>query len=135
MKITQKIQLSENEDRIWWSFEYFPPRTAQVLIIIESDIVTSFSISLTSGFAKPTRSHRTHERSWSRIHRYYLASFLSYPSHVSYFDHRNAGGRTSELTSEMVKTCQSLIGMETCMHLTCTNMPKEKVDIALRVRV
>ncbi|KAF8745458.1 hypothetical protein AX14_008888 [Amanita brunnescens Koide BX004] len=32
----------------------------------------------------------------------------------------------------MVKTCQSLIGMETCMHLTCTNMPKEKVDIALR---
>lgn len=47
---------------------------------------------------------------------------------------RNAGGRTSELTSELVKTCQSLIGIETCMHLTCTNMPKEKVDIALRVR-
>ena len=34
----------------------------------------------------------------------------------------------------MVKTCQGLIGLETCMHLTCTNMPKEKVDIALRVR-
>ena len=47
---------------------------------------------------------------------------------------RNAGGRTSDLTSEMVKTCQGLIGIETCMHLTCTNMPKEKVDIALRVR-
>lgn len=47
---------------------------------------------------------------------------------------RNAGGRTSELTSEMVKTCQSLIGIETCMHLTCTNMPREKVDVALRVR-
>ncbi len=46
---------------------------------------------------------------------------------------RNAGGRTSELTSELVKTCQKLIGMETCMHLTCTGMPKEKVDIALRV--
>ena len=46
---------------------------------------------------------------------------------------RNAGGRTSDLTSEMVKTCQSLIGIETCMHLTCTNMPKEKVDIALKV--
>lgn len=48
---------------------------------------------------------------------------------------RNAGGRTSDLTSEMVKTCQSIIGIETCMHLTCTNMPKEKVDIALRVSV
>ena len=47
---------------------------------------------------------------------------------------RNAGGRTSDLTSEMVKTCQGLIGIETCMHLTCTNMPREKVDIALRVR-
>ena len=47
--------------------------------------------------------------------------------------HRNAGGRTSELTSELVKTCQKLIGIETCMHLTCTGMPKEKVDVALRV--
>lgn len=47
---------------------------------------------------------------------------------------RNAGGRTSDLTSELVKTCQKLIGVETCMHLTCTNMPKEKVDIALKVR-
>lgn len=48
---------------------------------------------------------------------------------------RNAGGRTSDLTAEIVKTCQSTIGIETCMHLTCTNMPSEKVDIALRVCV
>jgi methylenetetrahydrofolate reductase (NADPH) len=33
----------------------------------------------------------------------------------------------------MVRTCQSLIGIETCMHLTCTNMPAPKVDIALAV--
>jgi methylenetetrahydrofolate reductase (NADPH) len=55
------------------------------------------------------------------------------PPHVFFFFHRNAGGRTSDLTSEMVKTCQGLIGIETCMHLTCTNMRKEKVDIALTV--
>ena len=30
MKISQKIAQAEKEDRIWWSFEYFPPRTAQV---------------------------------------------------------------------------------------------------------
>ena len=30
MKITQKIQQAEKEGRVWWSFEYFPPRTAQV---------------------------------------------------------------------------------------------------------
>lgn len=30
MKISQKINQAAKEDRVWWSFEYFPPRTAQV---------------------------------------------------------------------------------------------------------
>lgn len=30
MKISQKIQQSTKEGKVWWSFEYFPPRTAQV---------------------------------------------------------------------------------------------------------
>ena len=30
MKITQKIEQAKKEKRTWWSFEYFPPRTAQV---------------------------------------------------------------------------------------------------------
>ena len=30
MKISQKIEKAAKEDRVWWSFEYFPPRTAQV---------------------------------------------------------------------------------------------------------
>lgn len=42
-----------------------------------------------------------------------------------------AGGRLSELTCEMVNVAQSVYGLETCMHLTCTDMPQEKVDIAL----
>lgn len=42
-----------------------------------------------------------------------------------------AGGRLSELTCEMVNVAQSVYGLETCMHLTCTDMPKEKVDSAL----
>lgn len=44
----------------------------------------------------------------------------------------NAGGVTSDLTAEIVTTAQSVYGLETMMHLTCTNMPKEKIDIALR---
>jgi len=32
MKISQKIKQRTREDKIWWSFEYFPPRTAQVLL-------------------------------------------------------------------------------------------------------
>ena len=43
-----------------------------------------------------------------------------------------AGGRLSNLTCEMVRVAQSAYGLETCMHLTCTDMEKEKVDGALK---
>ncbi|CAK7904521.1 hypothetical protein CAAN1_13S00958 [[Candida] anglica] len=43
----------------------------------------------------------------------------------------NAGGRSSTLTNEMVYTAQSALGLETCMHLTCTNMAVELIDEAL----
>lgn len=43
----------------------------------------------------------------------------------------NAGGRSSALTNEMVYTAQSTLGLETCMHLTCTNMPVAYIDEAL----
>ncbi|KAJ9261154.1 hypothetical protein DTO207G8_304 [Paecilomyces variotii] len=43
-----------------------------------------------------------------------------------------AGGRLSDLTCEMVNVAQSIYGLETCMHLTCTDMPREKIDAALQ---
>ncbi|KAL4797042.1 methylenetetrahydrofolate reductase-domain-containing protein [Aspergillus venezuelensis] len=43
-----------------------------------------------------------------------------------------AGGRLSDLTCEMVNVAQSVYGLETCMHLTCTDMPQERVDNALQ---
>lgn len=43
-----------------------------------------------------------------------------------------AGGRLSDLTCEMVGVAQSVYGLETCMHLTCTDMPKAKIDGALQ---
>ncbi|GAA6007185.1 methylenetetrahydrofolate reductase (NAD(P)H) MET13 [Rhodotorula paludigena] len=43
-----------------------------------------------------------------------------------------AGGSTSESTTNFVKTAHSELGLETCMHLTCTNMPVEMVDKALK---
>lgn len=42
-----------------------------------------------------------------------------------------AGGATSEATTAFVKTAHSELGLETCMHLTCTNMPVEMVNAAL----
>jgi len=43
-----------------------------------------------------------------------------------------AGGRHSKLTCEMVKVAQTVYGLETCMHLTCTDMEKSKLDEALK---
>ena len=43
-----------------------------------------------------------------------------------------AGGSTSELTLEICAVAQNILGVETCMHLTCTNMPKESIDKALK---
>ncbi|KAI9344098.1 methylenetetrahydrofolate reductase [Obelidium mucronatum] len=43
-----------------------------------------------------------------------------------------AGGSSSDATIECVTTSQVAIGLETAMHLTCTNMPKEKIDEALK---
>lgn len=43
-----------------------------------------------------------------------------------------AGGSLSNLTCEMVKVAQTVYGLETCMHLTCTDMEKKKVDEALK---
>lgn len=44
-----------------------------------------------------------------------------------------AGGRLAQLTCEMVGVAQSVYGLETCMHLTCTDMGKERVDEALKL--
>jgi len=45
----------------------------------------------------------------------------------------NAGGVTSDLTIEICSNAQTVYGLETNMHLTCTNMPVEKIDHALKV--
>jgi methylenetetrahydrofolate reductase (NADPH) len=44
-----------------------------------------------------------------------------------------AGGSSAELTMDIVATSQSVYGLETMMHLTCTNMPVESIDNALKV--
>ena len=44
-----------------------------------------------------------------------------------------AGGTSADLTTEIVSNAQAVYGIETMMHLTCTNMPKEQVDFALKV--
>ncbi|KAI4322040.1 hypothetical protein L6164_021765 [Bauhinia variegata] len=43
-----------------------------------------------------------------------------------------AGGSTADLTLEIANKMQNTICVETMMHLTCTNMPVEKIDHALQ---
>ncbi|KAI8375008.1 methylenetetrahydrofolate reductase-domain-containing protein [Choanephora cucurbitarum] len=43
-----------------------------------------------------------------------------------------AGGSTSVRTLELCSTAQNLYGLDTLMHLTCTNMEREKLDAALQ---
>ncbi|RAL48196.1 hypothetical protein DM860_005620 [Cuscuta australis] len=42
-----------------------------------------------------------------------------------------AGGSTADLTLEIASRMQNMVCVETMMHLTCTNMPVEKIDHAL----
>lgn len=42
-----------------------------------------------------------------------------------------AGGSTADLTLEISNRMQNMVCVETMMHLTCTNMPVEKIDNAL----
>ncbi|KAF8962949.1 hypothetical protein BGZ46_001071 [Entomortierella lignicola] len=43
-----------------------------------------------------------------------------------------AGGSTFDKTTELCAVAQTVHGLETCMHLTCTNMDRGKVDDALK---
>jgi methylenetetrahydrofolate reductase (NADPH) len=42
-----------------------------------------------------------------------------------------AGGSTSTKSLQLAEICQRELGLTTCLHLTCTNMPKKLLDDAL----
>jgi 5,10-methylenetetrahydrofolate reductase len=102
MKITEKLQKAEREGRTFWSFEFFPPRTAQVCPakswVREGRAVRAQgwecamenratrerhrsgklveAVLMSEGSAEPLRSDRAHARPWPRVHRHHLVSFL-----------------------------------------------------------
>ncbi|KAF2672603.1 methylenetetrahydrofolate reductase 2, partial [Microthyrium microscopicum] len=96
MHISQKLAKSREEGRTTFSFEFFPPKTAQGI-----------------------------QNLYDRMDRMHSLG----PSFIDIT--WGAGGRIASLTTEMVQTAQSAIGLETCMHLTCTDMPRSKIDGAL----
>ncbi|KAF6150136.1 hypothetical protein GIB67_023091 [Kingdonia uniflora] len=96
MKVINKIKEASTEDKVVFSFEFFPPKT-------EDGVDTMFDkmdrmVSHSPSFCDIT---------WG------------------------AGGSTADLTLDIANKMQNMICVETMMHLTCTNMPVEKIDHAL----
>ncbi|KAJ4359864.1 methylenetetrahydrofolate reductase (NAD(P)H) met13 [Didymosphaeria variabile] len=88
---------SKEEGKPTFSFEFFPPKTAQ---------------GVQNLYDRMDRMHGLGPK------------FID----VTW----GAGGSLSHLTCEMVKVAQSVYGLETCMHLTCTDMERSKIDEALQ---
>ncbi|KAH8172815.1 methylenetetrahydrofolate reductase domain-containing protein [Sarocladium implicatum] len=97
MHIKDMLAESQRTSQPSFSFEYFPPKTAQGV-----------------------------QNLYDRMDRMY--NFGPKFIDITW----GAGGRIAELTCEMVTQAQAVYGLETCMHLTCTDMGTEKVNDALR---
>ncbi|KAI1618769.1 methylenetetrahydrofolate reductase [Exophiala viscosa] len=98
MHISKKLALAHEQDKATFSFEFFPPKTAQGVQNLYD------------------RMDRMHD---------FGPAFID----ITW----GAGGRHSQLTCEMVNAAQSHYGLETCMHLTCTDMERSQVDQALQL--
>ncbi|KAK0641588.1 methylenetetrahydrofolate reductase-domain-containing protein [Cercophora newfieldiana] len=97
MHIREMLADAERTGNPSFSFEYFPPKTAQGV-----------------------------QNLYERMDRMY--NFGPKFIDITW----GAGGRIAELTCEMVVQAQTYLGLETCMHLTCTDMGEERVNDALR---
>ncbi|ROT38642.1 methylenetetrahydrofolate reductase [Sodiomyces alkalinus F11] len=96
MHIKDMLREAERDGQPSFSFEYFPPKTAQGV-----------------------------QNLYDRMEKMYHMG----PKFIDIT--WGAGGRIAELTCDMVLQAQSIYGLETCMHLTCTDMGLEKVNDAL----
>ncbi|GLT66065.1 hypothetical protein SLA2020_384580 [Shorea laevis] len=97
MKVIDKIRaLVEDQNKVVFSFEYFPPKT-------EDGVDNLFERMDRMVAHNPSFCDIT----WG------------------------AGGSTADLTLDIANKMQNIICVETMMHLTCTNMPVEKIDHAL----
>lgn len=97
MHIKDMLSDAADNRRPSFSFEYFPPKTAQGV-----------------------------QNLYDRMDRMYNLG----PKFIDIT--WGAGGRIAELTCEMVLQAQAVYGLETCMHLTCTDMGLDKVNDALK---
>ena len=97
VKIADKLKECQDRGEVYFSFEFFPPKT-------EEGINNLFPRM------KKMVSHGPQfcDITWG------------------------AGGSTADLTQDIAIRMKKEVGVETMMHLTCTNMLPDKVDVALQ---
>ena len=96
MFIIDKIKRRIDEQKPFYSFEYFPPRTEDGL-----------------------------HNLYARIER--MATLQPVFVDITW----GAGGSTSDTTLGISENLQKFFGLDVLMHLTCTNMPVDKLDEVL----
>jgi methylenetetrahydrofolate reductase (NADPH) len=116
MKLSEKLEQSRGP---FYTFEFFPPRTEQV-----------------------SQTHRDRAISWRRCRVTTVQGFSNLLLRISRLADLKplainitwgAGGSTRDRTLELASLTQKEYGIDTVMHLTCTNMVQGSVDDALRV--
>lgn len=138
MHIKDILAEAQRSGKPRFSFEFFPPKTEQVCTVPLKISTIRMLTSIRASFISMSVN-------LSALH-----SFCSFVCHDSSAKARlgidkmhslgpafvdvtwGAGGSNSKLTCEIISKAQGTFGLETCMHLTCTDMGKEKVDEALR---
>eukprot|EP01123_Difflugia_compressa_P000318 TRINITY_DN10405_c0_g1_i1.p1 TRINITY_DN10405_c0_g1~~TRINITY_DN10405_c0_g1_i1.p1 ORF type:complete len:593 (+),score=128.76 TRINITY_DN10405_c0_g1_i1:92-1870(+) len=96
-KISDTIKEKEEKKEVFFSFEFFPPKTDRGL-----------------------------QNLYTRLDR--MAQYKPLFIDVTW----GAGGSTSSLTTSICVNAYKYSSLDANMHLTCTNMPKEKIDEALK---
>ena len=129
MKVTEMLAQAEREGRTYWSFEFFPPRTAQVS---QESTLSRFADCV--GPSEFVRSYRKDEEPRTRVHRYHMVS-SNFWIELQKLINRGAGGKNADLTSSLVQVCQENIGLECVMHLCCTESKPRDVPIRSKLTI
>ena len=114
MKWTDKIEKC-GSSRPFYTFEFFPPRTDQVSAGLTP--LRDFFDDRSQGFANLL----------PRISR--LNSLGPLGISITW----GAGGSTQDRSLDLAGLTQSEYGIDTLLHLTCTNIVQERLDDALKV--
>ncbi|KAF8749438.1 Methylenetetrahydrofolate reductase [Rhizoctonia solani] len=112
MKLSEKLA-NHTSDAPYFTFEFFPPRTEQVCPVLtgHDSELTIFGIGILESSTRITG----------------LASLKPIAASVTW----GAGGSTRDRSLDLAAFCQAENGLDTILHLTCTNMEKGTIDEAL----